>query len=205
MILESIVTTVGTDGRVNIAPMGPVVDGLSFRQFLLRPFESSQTFANLMASRHAVVHVTDDASLFARAAVGKIKSAGLVQPLDAEKQFFRLNDCHRWFALDVVSVSEDRPRAEMVCRVVSSGVVRPFFGFNRAKHAIIEAAILATRTHLLPASEIHSQLAALVPLVEKTGSDADRDVFAVLVDQIHQRLRSESTELVEKPAAETRR
>ena len=205
MILESIVTTVGSDGRVNIAPMGPVVDGPEFQQFLLRPFESSQTFANLMSSRRAVVHVTDDASLFARAAVGKIQSEGLVQSVDDREQFFRLNDCHRWFAIDVVSVSDDRPRAEMVCKVVSRGVVRPFFGFNRAKHAIIEAAILATRTHLLSESEIQSQLTALGPLVEKTASAADRDVFAKLVDEIHQRMGNQSAESVVKPSAGVRR
>ena len=90
MILESIVTSVDQEGRVNIAPMGPRVDGdLSLddpRQlsFVLRPFDSSRTYHNLIETRKAVIHVTDDAELFAKAAVDAIspqQSAELVQRL----------------------------------------------------------------------------------------------------------------------------
>ena len=53
--------------------------------------------------------------------------------------------------------------------MVGEGRVRDFFGFNRAQHAVLEAAILATRVGLLPAGEIFAQLERLRPLVAKTG------------------------------------
>ena len=44
----------------------------------------------------------------------------------------------------------------IVADVVDSGRLRDFFGFNRAKHAVIEAAILATRIDFLE-PQLHSR------------------------------------------------
>jgi hypothetical protein len=85
-------------------------------------------------------------------------------------------------------MTDDGLRAEIPCRVVESKIVRPFFGFNRARHAVIEAAILATRTHLIPASTIHDELVKLQPLVDKTGGPAERDAFDLLKAAIDERL-----------------
>jgi hypothetical protein len=60
--------------------------------------------------------------------------------------------------------------------------LRDFFGFNRAKHAVIEAAILASRIDFLPRSEIDAQWDFLRPLVEKTGGDAERQAFQQLTE-----------------------
>lgn len=213
MILESIVTTVAADGQVNIAPMGPVVtsptamqngNGTTDPGFVLRPFEGSRTFENLMATRCATIHVTDDAALFSRAAVGRIDaSPSLVRMLNVADatsinasqtapetaSWAILRHCHRWFAVEVTDITESPPRYEMQCRVVDSAIEAPFFGFNRAKHAVIEAAILATRTHLIAADEVHTQLDALRPLIDKTAGQAERSAFESLVTEIGIRLK----------------
>ena len=197
MILESIVTTVGTDGQVNIAPMGPVLsrpDAMSSAapidpEFVLRPFEGSRTFQNLNETRRATIHVTDDAGLFALAAIGRLEDQDrLVQVYESGKWAI-LNDCHRWFTVEVSSISQTPPRYEMQCVVIESGIKAPFFGFNRAKHAVIEAAILATRTHLIPADEVTAEIDALRPLIEKTAGDAEREAFERLTSEIDYRLR----------------
>src|SRR6478752_2855462 len=59
MIIEGFLTTISADGTVNIAPMGPIVDE-DWRRLLFRPFQSSQTFANLRRTGRGVFHVTDD-------------------------------------------------------------------------------------------------------------------------------------------------
>ncbi|MCS7467086.1 DUF447 family protein [Stieleria sp. ICT_E10.1] len=197
MILESIVTTIGVDGRINLAPMGPVVSqpdamtssGSADPGFILRPFEGSRTFENLRSTRRATIHVTDDAALFARAAVSQLDDQAVSVRRSDCGQWATLNHCHRWFAVEVISVAETPPRHEMVCRVVNSGITAPFFGFNRAKHAVIEAAILATRTHLISAEDVRSQLDALKPLVDKTAGDAERDAFETLASVITQRIK----------------
>lgn len=196
MILESIVTSVDAGARVNIAPMGPRVVGdwagvnCQDMTLILRPFNSSRTYHNLITTRKAVVHVTDDAELFAKAAVNAIESNDvdkLVQQIPGTA-WWRLRDCHRWFAVDVESISSEEPRVDMHCRVVEMGIVRPFFGFNRAKHAVIEAAILATRTHVLPADEIRSEIDRLEPLIDKTGGSAEHNAFEFLRKTIDDRL-----------------
>lgn len=199
MILESIVTTVDPSGQVNIAPMGPTVlskgDSTSpvFKKdvdgFVLRPFKTSTTYANLIANPFATIHVTDDALLFARAAVSnlsKIDQARLVHQLEGT-QWWPLGDCHRWFAVQVSKVHDDELRVSMDCRVVDSSEVRPYFGFNRAKHAVIEAAILATRTHLLPEESVLSEIDRLQPLVDKTGGPDEHEGFDLLKATIRER------------------
>ncbi|KAA1259670.1 hypothetical protein LF1_22050 [Rubripirellula obstinata] len=204
MILESIVTTVDGNGRVNIAPMGPTVQGNGpgdlIAEITLRPFGSSTTYANLKPGNHqnsgkAVVHVTDDAMLFARGAAGDIapeQAAKLVTSID-HHGYRRLIDCHRWFAVEADHFSEDDLRATVICRIIDSGVVRPFFGFNRAKHAVIEAAILATRTHLIAAEKIDQELERLRPLVDKTCGPQEREAFDFLVRTIEKRCSRERT------------
>jgi hypothetical protein len=196
VILESIVTSVDLRGQINLAPMGPRVDPQLLTRdaegalLVLRPFDSSRTYRNLIETGKAVVHVTDDAELMARAAVDAIHSGeieSLVHRID-DTQWWALRDCHRWLAVTVESVSDQTPRVDLRCRVVRSGLVRPFFGFNRAKHAVIEAAIVATRCDWLPAGEIREQLERLQPLVDKTGGPAEHRAFDFLRKTIDARL-----------------
>ena len=57
---------------------------------------------------------------------------------------------------------------------------RPFFGFNRAKHAVLEAAILATRIGILPDDEIRREMERLAIPVEKTAGQQERRAFEFL-------------------------
>lgn len=199
MILESIVTSVDTAGRVNLAPMGPkIISGSPSSAnseicFSLRPFLESRTYENLCQTRKAVIHVTDDSLLFARAAVNALTDQEVIDRVEqlGESAWWPLKDCHHWFAVEVESIRDDGLRAEMPCRVVDSRVVRPFFGFHRARHAVLEAAILATRTHLIPASQIEEQIMRLQPLVDKTAGPSEHEAFDFLKAMIDERLASD--------------
>jgi len=70
--------------------------------------------------------------------------------------------------------------------------LRDFFGFNRAKHAVVEAAILATRTAFLPLNQIEAEYEKLAVLVQKTGGEREHLAFALLqkhIAEIAQRRR----------------
>ena len=71
MILEAVLTTVDTQGVINVAPMGPHVTP-DLTQFALKPFVGSRTHANLVATNRATIHVTDDCLLIARAVTGTL-------------------------------------------------------------------------------------------------------------------------------------
>ena len=65
---------------------------------------------------------------------------------------------------------------------------RDFFGFNRAKHAVVEAAILATRIQRLPVSDVLAQYGQLAVLVDKTGGPQEQRAFDYLHDYVRRAL-----------------
>ncbi len=106
MILEGLVTTLGPDGAVNIAPMGPIVDeGLT--SFTFRPFRSSTTYANLRDRRQGVLHVTDDVLLVAQGAIGEWREAVPTRPATAVKGAVIVDAC-RWYEFEVASLDDGR-------------------------------------------------------------------------------------------------
>ena len=176
LVLESIVTTEAVDGGLHVAPMGPEVN-LEEDRWWLKPFQTSTTFANLRRTQRCVVHVTDDSLLLVKAVLGRANQepATFVDNLG-----YRLEACCRWFALEVVAWDLQEARALAECRVVESGEVRPFFGWNRAKHAIVELAVLASRVSLLAPSLLHAEWERLAVLVEKTGGPAEHQALELL-------------------------
>jgi hypothetical protein len=209
MILEGIVTTTSADGTVNIAPMGPIVDEMPGR-LVLRPFRTSTTFENLSNGCGGVFHVTDDVELVARAAIGALDpaprlvsaaslSADLVSPRDqaASSSLTSLQvlaDACRWYGFRIASIDNSQERTSIVADIAAAGRLRDFFGFNRGKHAVVEAAILATRTAFLPADEILADLSRLKVLVEKTGGAAEHRAFELLTEHIRAAVEMGRTE-----------
>jgi hypothetical protein len=185
-LLEGIVTTRNTDGSPHVAPMGPIVDS-QFNTLLLRPFRPSTTYQNLKRTGRGVLHVTDDAELFAQAAVGKLERTPRLAALESFEGD-RLLDACRWFAFRVLSIDDKDQRTSVVAEVVDRGVQRDFFGFNRAKHAVIEAAILATRLHILDSAHVLAEFDRLQGMVEKTGGREEHNAFNYLRDHIERQL-----------------
>lgn len=178
MVLEGIVTTLSDDGSPNISPMGPEVDA-AWTRLVLKPYQTSRTYANLKRTGQGVLHVTDDVELLARAAINRIDELPQLQP-PQQVQGIVLANCCRWYEFEVTQLDDSQERTRIDCRIVHTGRVRDFFGFNRGKHAVVEAAILATRTAFLPANQILDELAKLHVLVDKTGSEQERRAFQLL-------------------------
>ena len=184
MILEAIVTTIAADGALNIAPMGPRV-GEGMDRFVLRPFNTAQTYRNLRGHGEGVLHVTDDVLLLARAAVGRLDPLPPLRPAERVRGWV-LRDACRYYEFRVTACDDRAERARLDAEVVGAGRLRDFFGFNRAKHAVVEAAILATRTALLPAEEVAAEYRKLAVLVEKTGGPQECEAFALLREHVQQ-------------------
>lgn len=167
MILEGIVTSLNSQGALNIAPMGPIVDE-SLTRLHLRPFQTSTTFRNLKESGCGVFHVVDDVLLIAQAALNRLPEHVPTRPaIEVVGQV--LESACRWYEFRVETLDDSQDRSEIRCRVVHTGRLRDFFGFQRAKHAVLEATILATRLHLIAREEITARLADLRVIVSKTA------------------------------------
>ena len=185
LILEGLATTKNEDGSVNLSPMGPIVDR-SMTQLLLRPYQTSMTYKNLKREGVGVFHVTDNVEMIAQAAVGSV--VPLPEFVSHSSGGVVLADACRWCAFEVAELDDSQERTSIQCRVVDSGRQRDFFGFNRAKHAVIEAAILATRVNFLPAEQIDAEMQRLASPVEKTAGDQEQRAFAFLQDYIREQL-----------------
>jgi hypothetical protein len=178
LIVETIVTTVAGDGTVNCAPMGVEWGDDAI---VLKPFLETATYRNLMATRAAVVNLIDDVRVFARAAISNPEYA--TGPATAVRGVV-LADCCSWRELEVQAIDSSPPRSRIETRVVHHGVRREFIGFNRARHAVLEAAIYATRLHMLPRAFIDSEIARLQVIVDKTAGPQESEAMALLAAHI---------------------
>jgi hypothetical protein len=181
VIIETIVTSLAPDGGINFAPMGVE---WSDQSLVLKPFLETTTFRNVTGSGAAVVNLTDDVMLFAQAAISNPQYSSF----PAEKvRGVVLEAACSWRELEVVSVDDTPPRSRIETRVVHRGWHREFLGFNRARHAVLEAAILATRTHLLPAEQIRQEFAKLQVIVDKTAGPREQEAMALLTRYVRGR------------------
>jgi hypothetical protein len=188
MILEGIVTTLNADGSVNVSPMGPEIDS-AMSSLVLKPYQTSTTYQNLKRTGQGVFHVTDDVELLAQAAVGQPNP--LPRLIAAEKIEGRIiADACRWYALRVTRLDDSQERTRIEAEVVDQGRLRDFFGFNRAKHAVVEAAILATRVGMLAKADIDEQFERLRVLVDKTGGAQEQRAFDFLTEYVEQKTRT---------------
>ena len=178
MIVETIVTTIAADGTVNCAPMGVEWGD---ETIVLKPFLETATYRNLMATRAAVVNLTDDVRVFARAAISNPQYQ--TGPATVVRGVV-LADCCSWRELEVQAIDSTPPRSRIDTRVVHQGRRREFIGFNRARHAVLEAAIYATRVQLLPRTFIDSEMARLQVIVDKTAGPEEIEAMTLLTEYI---------------------
>jgi hypothetical protein len=178
LIHECVVTTVTTEGRPHVAPLGLIEEG---DYWIAAPFRPSTTLFNLSHNPKFTASFTDDARIFAALVTGK--------------RSFPLSDVEGWpaprlsgalahAALEVASVEEDATRPRFYCRVRHMESHRPFLGMNRARAAVLEAAILATRLDRLPREKIDSEIAYLEIAIEKTAGEAEREAWEMVMQKI---------------------
>ena len=148
MILETIVTTQDLAGAVNCAPMGVEWGD---EEIVIKPFLETATFRNLGATGVGVVNLTDDVMLFAQAALFDAQFP--VLPAAVVRGVVLEAACS-WREVEIRAIDATPPRARVVTTVVHRGVRREFLGFNRARHALLETAILAPPTPLLPPEQL---------------------------------------------------
>ncbi len=163
--------------------MGPIVDR-QIQAFELRPYQTSRTYQNLKRQGEGVFHVTDNVAMLAQCAVGPITpTPATITALHVDGRI--LTDACRWYEFRVLELNDIEPRTSIRCEIIHQGRQRDFFGFNRAKHAVLEAAILATRINLLPQEQIATEMERLQTLIEKTAGDQEKWAFEFLRDYVH--------------------
>jgi hypothetical protein len=179
VIVESLVTTLDAQGRPNFAPMGVE---WGEERIVLKPYRETTTFRNLLAIPEAVVNLVDDVRYYVEGALASPtfpwRSAVVVRGAVLEAA------CS-WREVRVVDAEAGEARARFTCGVVHRELRREFLGYNRARAAVLEATILATRTRFLPIDEILAEYERLQVIVDKTAGPAEREAMARLTAHVH--------------------
>jgi hypothetical protein len=177
MIRETIVTTIDRSGRAHIAPLGLIEDG---QGWIISPFRPSTTLDNLMDIPFAVANYTDDARIFAGLVTGRHDwplVAATMAPVP------RLAGALAHAELKVARVEDDVQRPRFHCEIVHQEQHAAFEGFNRARNAVLECAILVTRLHILPREKIDREIAYLAIAIEKTAGPKEREAWSWLMQK----------------------
>jgi hypothetical protein len=141
----------------------------------------------LKAHGEGVFHITDDVLLFAQAAVTELTTLPEVEPA-SQILGYVLRDTCRFYEFRVIECDDREERTQLLVEVLTGGGRREFLGFNRARNAVIEAAILATRLHILPHEDVLAEYRKLALLVEKTGGSRELEAFRFLEQFVKERI-----------------
>jgi uncharacterized protein len=172
------VITQSRAGLVHIAPLGLIEEG---EHLVIAPFRPSLTLDNLRENPFAVANYTDDVLVFAGCLTGRrewpTKPATKVPGAVLEQALAHAE-------LQVVAITEDEQRPRFRCAVIHEENHRPFHGFNRAQAAVVEAAILVSRLHMLPPDKIEREIGYLQIAIDKTAGPRERQAWDWLMERI---------------------
>ena len=142
----------------------------------------------MLRDGQGVLNYTDDVYLFAQTALTDVLPpyAGLV-----------LEGACEWQRVEVVDAKEEKVKEDKVmdgsgasrwsvsCLVLERSSTRSFSPFNRARYAVIEAAILATRAHLpnFGAAQ-RAKIDELREIVLKTGGEREIAAFDLIQSKL---------------------
>jgi uncharacterized protein len=177
-IFETIVTTCSVAGVVHIAPMGVRYVG---DEVVLMPFRPSTTLANIEGSGCAVLNLITDVRVFAGCVTGRrewptVPVAGF--------NGVRLLNTLSHVALQLREKVDDPQRPVLRMARVGEVTHAPFKGMNRAQAAVVEAAVLVSRLHMLPAEKIDSEMRYLQIAIDKTADLAELEAWGWLQEAI---------------------
>lgn len=178
MIFETIITSVDLTAKPHVTPFGVHYEG---DNIVISPYKPSTTLDNILATKCAVMNLTDDVRVFAAALTNK-KIGELVQ---ANKiKCFRLLDCLAHVELQLIEIHDDATRPQLIMQKVAAFNHKPFAGFNRAQAAVIELAVLVSRLHLLPKDKIMLEIEYLKIAMNKTAGEREIEAWAWLTETI---------------------
>lgn len=153
-------------------------------QVIVRPYRTTQTCRNLLSNGYGVANMSDDVLAFVQTALynsvlPNFPAVGIPGAV--------FQDACSWLELASVYQGGTHEQAEFRFQIVHRGRQRDFIGFCRAKNAVIEAAILATRSALLDRQALIADLNHYLKIVEKTGGQREKQAILLVHDYIRKR------------------
>ena len=178
MIFETIIISTDLAGNPHVTPFGVRHEN---GYLVISPYKPSTTLDNILATKNAVMNLTDDVRVFA----GALTNRQVWQLTQANKiKGFRLADCLVHVELELVEVREDELRPQLIMKKITEENHQSFQGFNRAQAAVLELAVLASRLRMLPREKIQTELQYLQIAIDKTAGERENQAWGWLMEKI---------------------
>jgi uncharacterized protein len=178
LILETIVTTLSPEGELHLVPFGLIAEDDSY---VLAPFRPSPTIANLEANPSFAVSSPRDIRVIAGAVTGRRAWPTVACTAIPGR---RLADSFGHAEFEVAALEDHPERPRFRGRMVHSAAHAPFLGFNRAQAAVLEAAILSTRLHMLEPGKVLTEMGYLAIAITKTAGPREREAWGWIEDKV---------------------
>lgn len=174
-VLETILVTCNSQGVPFIAPFGLQAAGGGW---LMTPFRPSQAIDNLCAVPFATACAVEDVRVFAGCVTGR-RNWPTVPALQIPGQ--RLAGAVSHMELRVERFEDDAMRPRFHLALVHEAVHAPWRGYNRARSAVIEGALLVARLSVLERDRVERSMEWLAKAVDKSGGAAEHEAWNWLV------------------------
>lgn len=195
LILETVVTTLSPEGALHLVPFGLIRED---EDYVLAPFRPSPTILNLDANPRFCASSPRDVRVIAGAVTGR-RDWPVV---DCDRiRGKRLADSFGHAEFEVASVAVDATRPRYRGRMIHAAAHAPFIGYNRAQAAVLEAAILSTRLHMLDPDKIMAEMRYLAIAISKTAGPREREAWNWIEDKVAAHLGTDDRILVDTDAA----
>ncbi|MCJ2027234.1 DUF447 domain-containing protein [Methylobacterium sp. J-067] len=178
LILETIVTTLSPAGALHLVPFGLIQEG---DDYVLAPFRPSPTIENLEASPYFAASSPRDIRVIAGAVTGRRDWP--TEPCETIPGR-RLADSFGHAEFEVAGVKEDAQRPRYRGRIRHRAAHAAFIGYNRAQAAVLEAAVLSTRLHMLEPAKILGEMTYLAIAIAKTAGPREREAWGWIEDKV---------------------
>jgi uncharacterized protein len=191
MILETIISTQDAAGTPHVTPFGIKYEGQGEdMHVVISPYKPSTTLDNILATKCAVMNLTDDVRVFAGALTNR--KVGELVPANKIKAC-RLVDCLAHVELELIEMRDDAMRPQLIMQKVAEFNHKPFAGFNRAQAAVIELAVLVSRLHILPKDKIMNEIDYLKIAIDKTAGEREIEAWRWLREKVDAYIASEKS------------
>lgn len=185
MIIEAIISTLDKkNGRANFAPMGVhLADHASslarVGEVELCLYRGSQTYDNLYSTSEGVINLSEDVLAFVETA---LFSRELPSSPSKMVSAPRMSGASAIFEFSVVHFEAAAEPARVKGKILYHEQFGGFTGFCRARSAVLEAVIMATRLDRIPLSEINEYLDKCEQIILKTGGAEERKALQRVKD-----------------------
>ena len=178
-VRETLVTTKNRDQSIKVSPLGVYIDNKILK---LKPFKPSKSLENIIRNGSGVINYVDDVRIFASCITNRKIQINFEKVSKIDCSRIKNAISHTEFIVKDILDHNERPT--IVCNPINEETHKMFYGFNRAKSAIIELCILVSRLGIIEDNKIKNEIEYLKIAIEKTAGQNEYEAWYWLIEHI---------------------